>query len=207
MKRIFVYLNTIIIVCFWIPLVYGGDQTLKNDLQGFKEPLLSRISLINEIIRNPNAASMKNWTQLGNPHDEIELIFYMNSISDGTTSAYSRNSKTMEKLTRHSKSISQDEPSLVLQYLRLSLLAYNKRPASEPPEIKLLSVNQGKENEVVADCYLKASDLSGHYIQIPTKVVFELGDIPSRGKTVNQVRLYLQKIYVSDRMVYGWWQK
>ncbi len=206
MKKIYVYLFFLIIFCLWTNLSYG-EIAPKVDLKGIEEAITSHINLINKIIKDPKVACMKNWVQLGNPYDEIELLFYMNSISDGTISAYDKKSKTLESLTKHSQSVSQNEPSIVLQYLRLSLLAYNQRPSSESPVMKLLSVNLANTKEVIAECIFKVNDISGNFIPIPSKIIFDLDNISTTIKKNNQIRLYLQKIYIGDRIIYGWWQK
>jgi len=207
MKTFSICFNLIITFCFWVNLSYGNDHAPKNNLMGIEETIVSYISLINNIIKDPKEACMKNWAQLGNPHDETELMFYRHSISDGTLSAYKENSKTLKSLIKHSQSKSQSEPSILLQYLRLSLLAYNQRPGSEQSKFTLLSCKQVSTNEVIAECSFKVNDASDRFIQIPAKIVFELGDFRSPSKTTHQTRLYLQKVYISDHMVYGWWQK
>lgn len=169
-----------------------------EDLSVIKNAVVSRINLINEIINVPKAANMKNWGILGNPHDERELKFYMNSISDGTTFAYDRKEKSMRKLIEHSQSVSEDEPSILLQYLRLSIMAFNTRPGVIPPYFQLIKLSQPIQHEIVARCIYEFVDNSGVTVKKKAEIIFDIGDNPRRD-------LFLQKITIGERLIYGGW--
>ena len=169
-----------------------------EDLSSFKSIVISRIKLINHIIDDPKAANMKNWGILGNPHDESELKFFIDSISDGTLSAYDDKKDTMKKLVKHSQSITADEPSVLLQYLRLSLMAYNIRPGAISPSLQLVSISQLSQNQIVAKCTFHLLDASGDTVAKDAEVFFDIGDN-------SKDDLFLYKIIVDGRAAYGGW--
>jgi hypothetical protein len=191
-------------------LLSVGDRSIHGHdrINLYEDTITSQINLLNTIIKNPNAANMKNWNQLGgDSYDETELLFYMNSISDGTISAYAEHTATEERLVNHSRLISEHEPSVVLQYLRLALLAYNLRPGSEPPVFRLLSFHPSEHDpdEVIAECLFMVNNAAGHFVQLPAKVVFELGDPSQTSRPTSQSKLYLLTISIGEHIVYGWW--
>jgi hypothetical protein len=127
----------------------------------------SRVQLLNDIIKDPEAANMRNWKSLANPHDETELMFFMNSISDGTLKSYKPDSFSEKRLIAHSRSDS--DKSVALQYLRLSLMAYCRRPDIVSPQFKIVNISKIKNVEstgwlFVGIGHFIANDASGHSI-------------------------------------------
>jgi hypothetical protein len=211
MKKIYLSLTLItIFCCLWTCPSYGlNDYGRKITSAEITKVLISHINLINNIIKNPKAACMKNWTKLSNPSDEKEEIFYINSISDGTPSQ-DENSKAFNNMQDHLERAPQNEPSVLLQYLRLALLAYNVRAGSAPPEFTFLSFKRvgvtGGTDQIISDCSFKMADSAGHDIQVPAKIVFDLEiDYDSSFPTSkDKISLYLSEIYIKNRLVYGW---
>jgi hypothetical protein len=198
MKKSRIYYRLILPILFLANLLLASDFAHCDESIILKNMLVSRIDLLNKIIKDPDEANMKNWLLLGNPHDEIELRFYKNSISDGSKSAYNKSSATFEKLLNHSRSKSKDEPSIVLQYLRLSLMAFNVRSGDKPSVFNFKSLSQTNSSEVVVECDFIVHNASGKRTNRKAAIVFEIGDNP-------KTDLYLQKIYFNSRLLYGWW--
>jgi len=174
------------------------NAALCDESTDFKDIVVSRIKLINHIISNPEAANMKNWVALGNPHDESELLFYMNSISNGALLAYNKKEVTSQKMIEHSRSISKDEPSVLLQYLRLTLMASNKRPGIIPSAFNIVRLNQPNLNEIVASCFFFSTNTSGVRVKKPAKIYWGI-------RSTTNKDIFLQEITIDGRVVYGWW--
>ncbi len=180
-------------------LLFAVSKTsIAGELKSLEKLVMLRTDIINAMIKDPKEASMKNWAVLGNPHDETELIFYINSISNGTKVAFNKDTPEWNDLLKHSRSNSGDETSIVLQNLRLSLMAYNVRPGDDPPLLKVLSLKQSGQNEVVVECLFMVNSPSGHRISRPASITYDRGDNPQKD-------LFLQKIIINENCVYGWW--
>lgn len=182
----------ILVACSFISLNTANCEELTD----LKDKVVYRLNLINKIINDPKAANMKNWIVLGNPHDESELNFYMNSISNGTLSAYDKKEKTMLKLVEHSYSKSEDEPSILLQHLRLSLMAHNIRPGSNPPSFQFVKLKQSDKSEIIARCNFHFINAAGVQEDKKSEVFFDIGDNPAND-------IFLQKIIINGRIAYG----
>jgi hypothetical protein len=157
---------------------------------------------------------MKNWITLANPHDETELIFFMNSISDGTINSYKPESPSGRKLVEHSRS--KSDRSVVLQYLRLSLMAFSRRPDVVPPQFKIENVSiskNGKDDRwiCIAKGRFAANDASGRLIEYPVKITFasDIGEHSKSPNAVNSVfnKFSLETIIVNGHEIYGWWYR
>ncbi len=173
------------------------------------EPIVQRnVALINEIIRNPKAATILNWTQLSNPHDETEILFFANSISNGSAAVYSDTSPILAKSTRHSQS--QKQSSVVLQYLRLSLMAFNGRPGPKPLHMTVSAIQvDEKKSTVVANGFLHAYGADGKPVEYPTDIRFSVVSYPEEeyGKYKKMPRfcISLSDVVVGNQSVFGWW--
>lgn len=198
MKKYFIF-NRLKYVLLILTILFGPLSTANcNDLTQLESVIISRINLINQIIKYPKEANMKNWILLGNPHDESELKFYMNSISDGTSSAYERKKMTMEQLIRHSRSKSENEPSTILVFMRLALMAYNIRSGDNSPYLNFVALVQSNSNEIIAECNFKILNAGGIQIEKKAEVFFDLGDNLYKD-------IFLQRISLDGRIVFGGW--
>ncbi len=177
----------------------------RSDIDEIKTKISNRVDLLNDIIKYPESANMQNWSLLGNPHDETELSFYMNSISNGSSSAYSKNSITSQKLINHSQSNSKSEPSVLLQHLRLSLMAFNIRPGDSVPVIKITKITQAnnQSKEFVIEGAFIANNALGQSTPYQTRIVFEIDD--STASAQKGPSIALQKIVIGGQVIYGWW--
>ena len=193
-----IYLYLLVALCLLNSFSLAQSNASMDQLKDLKFAIESRINLINRIIVYHSEACMKNWVLLGNPHDETEIMFYMNSISNGSKSAYESNSLTMKKTVNHSRTISGNELSIVLQHLRLSLMAYNVRPGSEAPSFIFKSFEKVSANEAVAHCDFKFNNASGRTVLKAAQILYSVGDNPVKD-------MFLYKIYIEDHLVYGWW--
>jgi len=198
----------IVIACFLLNIssvVVANEATVqRNETARIFADIRNRIDLLNEIIQYPDSANMYNWSRLGNPNDESELSFYMNSISDGASTAYDKNAATNQKLIKHSQSTSKSEPSVLLQYLRLSLMAFTIRPGDSAPTIKINKIIPafGKSNEYIVEAELIANNATGKLTPYHAKIIFEIADIEVAQKDLS---IILQKMIVDGHVVYGWW--
>ena len=165
------------------------------------------VALINEILRNPKAATIRNWMQLSNPHDETEILFFANSISNGSAAVYSDTSPILAKSDKHSQSPKQS--SVVLQYLRLSLMAFNGRPGLKPLHMTVSAIQvDEKKSTVVAHSLLHAYGADGKPIEYPTDIRFSVVSYPEEyGKYDSSARfcLSLSDVVVGNQSVFGWW--
>ena len=151
--------------------------------------------------------SFEPLTRLASPHDETELLFYMNSISDGTTSHEKESSPIRKKMIEHSGS--DKAQSVVLQYLRLSFLAYNKRPSKKPLYFtiaKIRKINKGNVSynifEVVGSFI--TYDSTGETFHRPMKMKFSVEGLGSNVKG-SDLNIYLYSITVDKKEIFGWW--
>lgn len=173
------------------------------------EPIIRRnVALINEIIRNPKAATIRSWMQLSNPHDETEILFFANSISNGSAAAYSDTSPILAKSDRHSQSRKQS--SVALQYLRISLMAFNGRPGPEPLHMTVSAIQvDEKKSTVVAHSLLHGYGADGKPIAYPTDIRFSVVSYPAEEYEKYESRarfcLSLSDIVVGNQSVFGWW--
>ncbi|MCP4354006.1 MAG: hypothetical protein GY795_51830 [Desulfobacterales bacterium] len=189
-----------------------NKELTSDDFDVIRQDISSRIKLLNDIIKSPAAADMKKWKQLSNPHDESEIMFFMNSISDGTEKNYNKNSVSMQKLRKHLKSDS--DQSVVLQHLRLALMAYELRPGSSSPyiEIKSISRNQIDDEKlgsyqfsVEAEGVFIANDLSNNLAKHPVKIVFQVEKVPAwlqKNGHYGPYLIYLESISILGNKIY-----
>lgn len=162
------------------------------------------VTLINEIISNPKAASMRNWERLSNPHDETEAAFFANSISDGTDAVYTTDTPLKRRIERHSRS--QTDSAVVLQYLRLSLLAFSSRPGKKSPNITVSEIfHRGDGSEIAARGHLNTYGSDGKLVQYPIEVEFDIDVRTASNGDKNEFCLNLGSIVVGERKVFGWW--
>jgi len=184
-----------------IPITcYAGDIVDENKDEIINAIIPSHIALINNIIQNPEAASMKNLRILTSPHDETELMFYLNSMTDGTTQ---NQEKLSDKLEGHiDESIASSEKSILLEHLRLSFLAHNKRAGSKAPIIKITNIRQSQNNhyEFVAEGIFLVNDASGKQTELPTKLTF----YTDYSEFAHNKSVYLGEIIVNNKIIYGW---
>ncbi len=188
---------------FLFLVVFAGVNYIPNyvsceNLDRHEEIIISHLELINSILNNPKAANMKNLRGLVNPNDESELMFYINSLSNGTLAAYQSNKAVLEKVIKHSKSVSKSEPSTLLYYLRISLMSQNKKLGVAPPSFELVKISLGKHNSIVAHCYFKSTDHSGSLVSKQSVVVFDIGSDSNSD-------VFLTKIIVGGQVLYGSW--
>lgn len=185
------------------PLAYGEACTRGSFAVQAAEPIVQRgVALINEIIRNPKAATTRNWMQLSNPHDETETAFFANSISDGSEGVYTAPG-TQARIIRHTQS--RTELAVVLQHLRLSLMAFNVRPGRTPPNITVSEIQLAEQqNAVVAKGRLSVYDATGRVVDFPTAVIFDVTTSPKEAREA-RFCLNLQSIVVGDQHIFGWW--
>jgi hypothetical protein len=129
----------------------------------------------------------------------------MNSISNGSSFAYDKNSITKQKLINHSQLNSKSEPSVLLQHLRLSLMAFNIRPGDSGPVIKITKITQAnsQSNEFAAEGMFIANNAMGQSMPYQTKIVFEIDN--SATSTQKGPSIALQKIVIGGQIIYGWW--
>lgn len=162
------------------------------------------VTLINEIVRNPKAASMRNWERLSNAHDETEIAFFANSISNGTDTVYTTGTPFEKKIERHSRS--QTDQAVVLQYLRLSLLAFNSRPGKSPPNIVVSEIfpREGGD-EVVASGHLDTYGSDGKPASQPIEIGFDIEVRTTNSGDKNGFCLGLDSIVIGKQKVFGWW--
>lgn len=162
------------------------------------------IMLINEIIRNPKAANMRNWERLSNAHDETEIAFFANSISDGTDAVYMTGTPIERRIENHSRS--PTDSAVVLQYLRLSLLAFGPRPGKKSPNIIVSEIFHREDgSEVVAKGHLDTYSSDGKLVQHPMEIEFDLDVHTASSGDKNGFCLNLNSIVIDDRKVFGWW--
>lgn len=162
------------------------------------------VTLINEIVRNPKAVSMRNWERLSNAHDETEIAFFANSISDGTDTVYTTGTPLEKRIERHSRS--QTDQAVVLQYLRLSLLAFNSRPGKSPPNIVVSEIfpREGGD-EVVARGHLDTYGSDGKPASHPVEIGFDIEVRTASSGDKNGFCLGLDSIVIGKQKVFGWW--
>ncbi len=205
-KRSVLFLPALILIAI-TTMSYASS---KEDAPGIDKALIRtevdrRVELLNEIIKKPDLANTQNWALLGNPHDESELSFYMNSISDGSLTAYDKSSLTGQKLIKHSQTISKTEPAILLQHIRLSLMSFSIRPGNTSPILKVVSMQPANNasSEIRVDCMLMANNAQGKYVSHRATIVFDVvdGERVERGR----IQLALQKITVEGQVIYGWW--
>lgn len=198
-RKLFLMIGSLVAVICLTTVVSSSDDTDGSMTHaGIDKLISSRVELINDILHSPDAANMENLGRIVNPHDESELMFYMNSIADGTIKAYEEGSASMGKLIAHSRKTTEGEPSALLGYLRLSLMAYNIRPGNEPPSFVYKSFKILGSNDYSVTCDFKINNASGHVEKKNAELIFEKGDTPQKD-------LFLQKISISGHIVYGWW--
>lgn len=162
------------------------------------------VMLINEIIRNPKAASMQSWKRLSNAHDETEIAFFANSISDGTDTVYMTGTPLEKRVERHSRS--QTDQAVVLQYLRLSLLAFSSRPGKKPPNIIISEIfHREHGNEVVARGQLDTYGSDGKPVQHPIEIEFDIEVRTAGNGDKNEFCFGLDGIMIGKQKVFGWW--
>ena len=181
-------------------ICFAGDIVDQNKGEIINDIIPSRITLINNIISNPEAASMKNLGILASPHNEDEISFYVNSMTDGTKSAYEKLSDNLESHLEKIKSKSSSEKSVLLQYLRLSLLAYNKGYGSKAPIIKITNVEQSQLHNyefIVEGIFLVNS--AGKQIELPAKLTF----YTDYSAFALDKSVYLGEIIVNNNILYG----
>jgi len=172
--------------------------------QKAEQMVASSVMLINEIIRNPKAASMRNWGRLSNAHDETEIAFFANSISDGTDAVYTTDTPLEKRIERHSRS--QADQAVVLQYLRLSLLAFNSRPGKAPPNIVVSEIFRREGgNEIVARGRLDTYGSDGKPAQRPIEIGFDIEARTASSGDKDGFCLSLDSIMIGKQKVFGWW--
>jgi len=220
MKKVY-YKASLVLVAIWSCAVVATNgevsKVVKIDRVAAEKELRFRIDLINEIIRNPAAASVKNWnTYLGNPNTYTEDRFHVNSVSDGTTYAW-------ESIGKEGRS--GDEQSALLQYLRLSFMAYYGRLSPVPSQINVTNVvkrnsdhetamlNVELEGEVdyfdvegffsVINCYRESMQ---HPIRIRFYVQVEQPPYEMQPRS-DKLFIYLESISIHDHEIFGWWYK
>lgn len=166
---------------------------------------LEKIKLINELVRLPAQATVKNAEILLGPHSETELRFWMNSRTDGTVGNYAPNSPAQRALVKHSQN--NRAASAFLEHLRLSILAYMIRPGAQVPHFDLSHIQWvrkktlgGGGTMLFANTRLSATNAEGRPIYLPATFEFEivngLGD---------KSRLYIYKIKIKTNEVFRWW--
>jgi hypothetical protein len=188
----------------------GHEINIDKDAGFIEKIIQARVKLLNEIIKDPKAANMKNWKCLANQNDESELMFFMNSISDGTETNTDYNSTIGKRLIAHSRS--DFDQSILLQYLRLSIMAFNSRPRSTPAYIKINNIfrnNEAKKyNQFVAKGFLFANDATGHPVQYAVQMKFGIDIVDStckESKNYCSCEIYLEDIVINGHEIYGWW--
>lgn len=164
------------------------------------------VTLINNIIVDPQAANMRNWRRLSDPHDETEIGFFTNSISDGTATVYSRESPIRKRVLRHSGS--ETDSAVVLQYLRLSLLAVSPRPGRTAPKIVVTEISpEGSEREIVAKGHLETYGMDAKSaVRYPLEIGFDLEVHADSSSRKNKFCLSLGDITIKGQKVFGWWR-
>lgn len=212
MKKLSVRIFFIISFVIFLAALSTAEDKINtdNDFGLIKKVIYARVKLLNDIIKDPKAAKMKNWECLANPHDESELAFFMNSISDGTEARSDYNSTTGKRLIAHSRSDS--DQSILLQYLRLSIMAYNRQPGANPPYFKINNIFKNNEvknyNQFIAKGFLLANDATGHTIQYPLQMKFGIDIVNSTckdSKNYCSCDVYLEDIVINGHDIYGWW--
>jgi hypothetical protein len=172
--------------------------------QKAEQMVAGSVMLINEIIRNPKAASMRNWERLSNAHDETEIGFFANSISDGTDTVYTTGTPLEKRIERHSRS--QTDQAVVLQYLRLSLLAFSSRPGKTPPNIVVSEIFRREGgNEIVARGRLDTYGSDGKPAQRPIEIGFDIEARTASSGDKDAFCLSLDSIMIGKQKVFGWW--
>lgn len=172
--------------------------------QKAEQMVAGSVKLINEIIRNPKAANMRNWERLSNAHDETEIAFFANSISDGTDAVYTTDTSLEKRIQRHSRS--QSDQAVVLQYLRLSLLAFNVRPGKTPSNIVVSEIFRREGgNEIVARGSLDIYGSDGKPTQRPIEIEFDIETRTSSSGDKDGFCLSLDSIMMGKQKVFGWW--
>lgn len=162
------------------------------------------VTLINEIVRNPKAASMRNWERLSNAHDETEIAFFANSISNGTDAVYTTGAPLEKRIERHSRS--QTDQAVVLQYLRLSLLAFSSRPGKKSPNIVVSEIFRREGgNEIVARGSLDTYGSDGKPAQHTIEIEFDMEARTASSGDKNGFCLSLASIMIGKQKVFGWW--
>ena len=183
----------------------SNEKALHSDMALIKTEVDRRIEMLNEIIKKPDLANTQSWALLGNPHDETELSFYVNSISDGSLAAYDKGAPTGQKLLKHSQTTSKTEPAILLQHLRLALMSFNIRPGNTTPFLKVVSIQPANNapNEIIVDSVLMANNAQGKYVSHRAAIVFDVIDGEKTEK--GRMHLALQKVTVGGHVIYGWW--
>lgn len=172
--------------------------------QKAEQMVAGSVMLINEIIRNPKAASIRNWERLSNAHDETEIAFFANSISNGTHTVYATGTSLEKRIQRHSRS--QTDQAVVLQYLRLSLLAFNLRPGKTPSNIVVSEIFRREGgNEIVARGSLDTYGSDGKPTQHPIEIEFDMEARTASSGDKNGFCLSLNSIMIGKQKVFGWW--
>lgn len=207
--KILLFVMTLGFGCLFQAQVHAETCTNGSFAAQAAEPIVQRnVELINEIIRNPKVATIWHWMQLSNPHDETEILFFANSISNGSAAVYSDTSPILAKSDRHSQS--QKQSSVVLQYLRLSLMAFNGRPGPKPLYMTVSAIQvDEKQSTVVAHSLLHAYGADGKPIEYPTDIRFSIVSYPEEKyeKSERGARfcISLSDIVVGNQSVFGWW--
>lgn len=204
-------LRVIPIVLLWLIIfapVDASAELCRIDVSGtnsLSRVLEDQVSLLNEVIRNPKIATVRSWHKLGNSHDETEIAFYANSISDGTEAVYSK-AGLQEKIIRHSRQTS--DKSTVLEFLRLAVLSMLNRPPSQPPQFKvhdLKQIDQGsavqrQEVKLRADFTWPESNTS-----MPSTITFDVYETELSAKNPKEICANIRTIEVGSVTIFGWW--
>lgn len=166
--------------------------------------ILSRIDVINAILDDPSQATMENLSKYFiSQHSEIEIDFYSKFVSNGSETIWEEKGEVYNDIVKHTWPESEKDPSIVLQYLRLSIMAMSDSPGLKKPlafVYKGYEVVDGYNVIVQAEITLRVWGKNKE-VTVPAILWFYYEEDHDVEKY-----LCLRAISINGFPVFGWWK-
>lgn len=188
-----IYLLFVIVFFIATSSAYSSPIEPPDDLYQRVEAF---IKIINELIADPTKANMETHDLLMDRHNEDEYVFSHYMSTDGTHQALRINSEANSTFINQFGYSPIENPSVLMQYLRLNLLLQNEQYRWVPSEFQLKEIDVYDFPNFIARCDYVATNRQGQTVLLPAEIYVAM---EMDGK------ISLWKIVINDRTVFGWW--